>query len=141
MTIKTIQTFGANGGAIYAQVADADQQPVQTVFKAGTMITSDINGNTTLPGNLIAGTVGAGLEVKEGSNAKQGTATLVGGTVVVSNNSVTANSRIFLSGQNSSGTAGALTVSARTAGTSFTILSTSNTDTRLVAYEIFEPAA
>lgn len=83
---------------------------------------------------------GLGFQTKEGTNAKQGTATLVAGTVVVANTSVTANSRIFLTAQATAGTAGALGVSARTAGTSFTITSTSGTDTSLVAYEIFEPA-
>lgn len=83
---------------------------------------------------------GAGLNVKEGSNCKQGTATLVAGTVVVSNTSVTANSRIFLTTQSVGGTAGFLVVSARTAGTSFTILSSSGTDTSVVAYQIFEPS-
>jgi len=83
---------------------------------------------------------GAGLNVKEGANCKQGTATLVAGTVVVSNTSVTANSRIMLTTQSVGGTAGFLVVSARTAGTSFTILSSSGTDTSTVAFQIFEPS-
>jgi hypothetical protein len=83
-----------------------------------------------------------GLEVKEGSNAKQGTSTLVAGTVTVSNTSVTTSSRIFLCAQ-SLGTVTvpkALGVTARTAGTSFTITSADATDTSVVAWEIFEPA-
>jgi hypothetical protein len=52
---------------------------------------------------------------------------------------VTANSRIFLTCQTPGGTPGFLRVSARTAGTSFTILSSSGTDTSVVAWEIFEP--
>ena len=85
---------------------------------------------------------GKGLQVKEGSNAKQGVATLVGGTVVVANTSVTANSRIFLTVQ-SLGTVAVPSgycVSARTPGTSFTILASAVTDTSVVAWEIFEPA-
>lgn len=83
-----------------------------------------------------------GLFVKEGSNAKQGIATLVAGTVTVSNTAVTAESRIFLTGQDDNGgTPGFLRVSARVAGTSFTITSSSNTDTSIVAYEIFEPGS
>lgn len=93
-----------------------------------------------LGADLAVDTAGSGLQVKEGTNAKQGTAVLVGGTVVVSNTAVTANSRIFLTAQNTGGTPGALRVSARTAGTSFTITSTSATDTSTVAYQIFEPA-
>lgn len=83
-------------------------------------------------------TAGAGLGVAEGSNAKQGTATLVAGTVTVPNTSVTATSRIFLTIQSPGGAVGSPYVSARTAGTSFTITSTSATDTSVVAYEIFE---
>jgi hypothetical protein len=81
-----------------------------------------------------------GLTVKEGANAKQGVATLVAGTVTVSNTSVTATSRIQLTVQ-SLGTVTApkaVAVTARTAGTSFTITSADNTDTSVVAYEIFE---
>lgn len=90
--------------------------------------------------DLRIGTAGRGLRVAEGANAKMGTATLVAGTVVVSTTAVTANSRIMLTGQNSSGTHGDLTVSARTAATSFTITSTSGTDTRSVAWMLIEPA-
>ena len=91
-------------------------------------------------GNFSIDTVGAGLRVKEGSNAKQGTATLVAGVAVVSNTSVTANSRIFLTSQVDGGTPGFLRVNTRTAGVSFTITSSSVTDTSTVAYQIFEPA-
>lgn len=90
--------------------------------------------------DILVNTAGKGLRVKEGSNAKQGTATLVAGTVVVSNTSVTANSRILLTSQSDGGVPGFLRISARTAATSFTILSSSNLDTSVVAYQIFEPA-
>lgn len=83
---------------------------------------------------------GKGLKVKEGSNARMGTATLVAGSSVVSNTSVTANSRIFLTSQVDGGTPGFLRVSTRTAATSFTITSSSGTDTSTVAYLIVEPA-
>jgi hypothetical protein len=84
-------------------------------------------------------TAGKGLRVTEGSNAKQGVATLVAGTVTVSNTSVTASSRIMLTGQDNNVT-GALRVSARTAGTSFVITSSAAGDSGVVAYQIFEPA-
>lgn len=83
---------------------------------------------------------GKGLKVKEGTNAKMGTAVLAAGTVVVSNTSVTANSRIFLTSNVPGGTPGWLRVSSRTAGTSFTILSSSNTDTSTVAWMLVEPS-
>jgi len=83
--------------------------------------------------------VGAGLQVAEGANAKQGTAVLVAGAAVVANTSVTANSRILVTSNADGGTPGFVRVSARTAGTSFTITSGSGTDTSTVAYQIFEP--
>lgn len=90
-------------------------------------------------GSFSVTTAGQGLRVKEGSNAKQGTATLTAGSAVVANTSVTANSRILLTSNADGGTPGWLRVSARTAGTSFTITSSSGTDTSTVAYQIFEP--
>jgi len=90
-------------------------------------------------GNIDANVAGSGLRVAEGSNAKQGTAVLVAGTVTVSNTSVTANSRILLTSNADGGTPGFVRVSAKTAGTSFVITSSSGTDTSTIAYEIFEP--
>lgn len=92
-------------------------------------------------GNISAITVGKGLAIKEGVNAKQGvTAAMTAGSIVVSTTAVTANSRILLTAQTIAGTQGALGVSARTAGTSFTITSSSNTDTSTVGWFISEPA-
>ncbi len=73
------------------------------------------------------------------SSTRSGTATLVGGTVVVSDTATTASSNIQLTCQTPGGTPGFLRVSARTAGTSFTILSSSGTDTSTVGYVVFEP--
>lgn len=87
-------------------------------------------------------TAGKGIQIKEGSNARMGTATLVGGTVTVNNTSVTANTRIFLTVQ-SLGTVTvptAIAVTARTAATSFTITSADATDTSVVAYQLIEPS-
>ncbi|MYR11932.1 hypothetical protein GTY62_15230 [Streptomyces sp. SID724] len=92
-------------------------------------------------GGIVIGTAGAGISIKEGANARAGSATLVAGTVVVPTNKVTANSRIYLTPQTSGAGPGALRISARTPGTNFTITSTSATDTSLVAWEIREPAA
>ena len=92
-------------------------------------------------GGLDVSQAGQGLKVAEGANAKQGTAVLVAGTVTVADTSVTASSRIQLTPQ-TLGTVtapSALCVSARTPGTSFTILASQATDTSTVGYEIFEP--
>lgn len=83
---------------------------------------------------------GAGYSIKEGSNAKMGTATLVAGTVTVNTTAVTANSRIFLTSQTDGGTPGFQRITARTAGTSFTITSSSATDTSTIAWILFEPS-
>jgi hypothetical protein len=108
-------------------------QPTATLHVQGTV---KLDGSVTLP------TAGNGILIKEGTNATMGVATLVAGTVTVSTNKVTANSRIFLTGQN----LGTITVpvgyavSARTGGTSFTILSANALDTSAVAWQIIEPA-
>jgi hypothetical protein len=96
-----------------------------------------ISGQT---GQFSLEEAGAGLSIKEGSNCKQGVATLVAGTVTVSNTSVTANSRVYLTHQNTSGTLGVLYLGTVTAGTSFVINSSSALDTSIVAYFITEPS-
>lgn len=95
----------------------------------------------TLTGSLLINTAGKGLQIKEGSNATMGVVTLSAGTATVSTTAVTASSRIFLTAQ-SLGTVTVgqgLAVSARSAGTSFTILSGNVADTSVVAWLIYEP--
>lgn len=85
---------------------------------------------------------GAGMYIKEWTNATMGVATLVAGTVVVNTTKVTASSRIQLTIQ-SIGTVTVPTtigVTARTAGTSFTITSANIVDTSTIAWLIVEPA-
>lgn len=99
-------------------------------------------GVATFNADAKIGTVGFGLYVKEGTNATMGTATLVAGTVTVATSKVTANSRIFISRQNDPATLGVLPcdVTGRTAGTSFTVTSSSILDTAAIAWIIIEPA-
>lgn len=87
-------------------------------------------------------TAGLGFYIKEGTNATMGVATLVAGTVTVATTKVTANSRIFLTVQalGTVATPKAIAVTARNAGTDFTITSEDGTDTSVVAWEILEPA-
>lgn len=95
----------------------------------------------TLDSDFSVALAGKGLRVKEGTNAKQGvSAAMVAGTTTVANTSVTATSRIILTRQDGGTNPGAPYVSARAAGTSFTITSTNAADTGTVAYQIFEPA-
>lgn len=102
------------------------------------------SGNFSVFGSaLILGVAGTGLQIKEGANATSGVATLVAGTVTVATNKVTANSRIQLTTQ-ALGTVAApksIAVTARVAGTSFTITSEDATDTSVIAWTIIEPAA
>ena len=88
----------------------------------------------------------AGLKLREGTNARMGVSTLVAGTVTVANTSVASNSRIILTPQNDvAGALGVPAVTARTAGTSFTITakgsdgSTVTNDTRQIAWVILDP--
>lgn len=91
-------------------------------------------------GDLICDVAGGGLTLKEGTNARMGTATLAAGAATVNTTEVSATSRIQLTSNADGGTPGFLRVSARAAGTSFTITSSSGTDTSTVAWLIVEPA-
>ncbi|MBS1529699.1 MAG: right-handed parallel beta-helix repeat-containing protein, partial [Bacteroidetes bacterium] len=77
--------------------------------------------------------IGSKVILATGTNASAGTATLVAGTVTVSNTLVTASSLILLSVSAVGGTQGMLS-STKVAGTSFTITSSSATDTSTVAW-------
>lgn len=83
-------------------------------------------------------TAGCSVGIKEGSNAKMGAAVLVAGTVTVNTTAVASGSRIFLTVNTAGGTVGSPYVSARTAGTSFTITSTNAADTSTVAWWIID---
>jgi len=105
-------------------------------------VTGSVSATTDIlaAGNLSLTTAGSGVVIKEGTNATMGVATLVGGTVVVNTTKVTANSRIFLTGEGGNiVNLGSYSVSARTAGTSFTILSSNVLDTNTVGWVILEP--
>lgn len=108
-----------------------------SLLKANTAapsFTGDVNSST---GNVLISTIGKGLQVKTGANSKIGQATLAAGTVTVANTSVTANSRIFLTVSTAGGTQGFLRTT-KSAGTSFTITSTNNTETSVVDWIIIE---
>jgi hypothetical protein len=101
-----------------------------------------VSGDVTSQGHVIVAVAGKTLKVKEGSNACMGTATLTAGAATVSTTAVTANSRIQLTIQ-SLGTVTApkaVAVTARSAGTSFTITSADATDTSVIAWTLLEPS-
>lgn len=89
--------------------------------------------------DLDINTVGRGLMIAEGTNARMGTATLAAGSAIVANTSVTANTRIFLTTQVLSGTAGALRVGTVTPGSGFGVNSSNAGDNSTFAYLLVEP--
>jgi hypothetical protein len=99
--------------------------------------TTDTGGKLQVNGDIALNTAGNGLKVKSGTNARVGQATLVAGTVVVSNTSITANTRIFLTVSSAGGTQGFLRTT-KVASTSFTITSTSATETSVVDWFLVE---
>ena len=152
-TILRIEATGANDDSVLSiQNGTIDWRwaldgATQILYLNGgtDFLSIDNTGNLdVLEGDLSIADIGNGINVAEGANARMGTATLNGGataTVVVNTTAVTANSRIFITGQ----TLGTIvlgagySVSARTAGTSFTITSSTTLDTSIVAWIIFEP--
>lgn len=90
---------------------------------ATTTLTATLGNITATNGNVVMSTIGNGLSIKSGSNARIGQATLTLGTVTVANTSVTANSRLFISRQavNGSTALGELTEGTVSVGTSFVI--------------------
>lgn len=94
-------------------------------------------GDSTVPtdvldvtGNVSLTTAGNKVKIATGTNASAGTGTLSGGTVTISTTAVTANSLIFLTDTASSLTnVGQTSVTAKSAGTSFTVTSSNALDT------------
>jgi hypothetical protein len=98
---------------------------------------SVISENIKLTGNVIALTAGKGLQLQSGTGARAGDAVLVAGTVTVTNTTVTANTKILLSRKTIGGTVGNLSYTL-SAGASFTINSSSGTDTSTITYMLVE---
>jgi hypothetical protein len=143
--------FLGNAATAPIQIGRADGKSWQIMMDnsaTGTLIFKNSAGSTrmqmsdagalTVVADLDITLAGRGLRIAEGSNAKQGRSTLAGGTVTVANTSVTANSGIVPTAQDNN-TTGALRISARVVGTSFTITSSNPADSGVVFWEIFEP--
>ena len=94
----------------------------------------DISNSSTPMNNIYL----KGVSIHEGTNARMGTAVLSGGTKVISNTSITANTRVFLTLQSCTN-CGVVYVSARVVGTSFTINSSNVSDASTVAWCLIEP--
>lgn len=133
MSAPQYQTVSADSSA--GAVGDALQKV--TAGYNGDATWAPISSTST---DFSISTLGKGLKIKTGANAKMGTAVLVVGTVTVNNTSITAASLVFLSVQVAGGTQGVLSLGTVVAGTSFVINSSSALDTSTVAYLIVEPA-
>lgn len=104
----------------------------------GTTPASGAFTSVNATGNISTTVAGSGLVIKSGSNARIGTATLSGGTVTVSNTSVTANTRVFLQDTSGSTTnVGSLTVTT-SPGSGFTVTSTLALDTSTFNWHLVE---
>lgn len=98
-----------------------------------------LNSDATLTNaNLICATAGKGLQLKSGTGARAGNATLVAGAVTVTNTTVTANTIIMLTRKTSGGTLGTAITYTLSAGASFTINSDSALDTSTFSYHLME---
>lgn len=126
----------------FEKISNGIQLPALTAGPTATAGQIWFKNSTTalrLEGMNLELTAGMGLRISgAGGGPRLDVATLVGGTVTVSNTSVTATSKIFLSHQNSSGTIGTLSLGTIVGGTSFVINSTSILDTSDVAYLIVQ---
>jgi hypothetical protein len=121
---KALQTITTGtGNCALGYLADVSTNNLNNCIILGASATATASGQLVIHG------------------AGSGTATLVGGTVVVSNTAVTATSIILLTATDiHAGTPGALYVSARTAGTSFTVTSQAGAgDVSTFNYVMFEP--
>ncbi len=137
MAVAVDGTPGSGDVPMLLEVTNTDV--TATFGTDGSLTVSGTAGLKVSGMDLVVTDPGKGISIAEGSDARMGTATLVGGAATVSTAAVTANSRIFLTGNSDGGTPGWLRVSARSAGASFTITSSSGTDTGTVAWMIMEP--
>lgn len=115
--------FGGSNGEISQDATNFIFNDSTNVLTVGSGVTVTAGPVALTNGNLTLGTAGNGIQIKQGTNARLGTATLASGTVTVSNTSVTTNTRIFLTRANINGSTaiGSLAVGTVTANTSFVI--------------------
>lgn len=92
---------------------------------------------TAIAGDVVISTLGKGLQIKTGTSSRIGSATLVGGTVIVTNTSVTANTKVFFNRTLTGGTVGFLSAT-KSNGASFTLTSSSGTDTSTMDWMLVE---
>ncbi|MEU3346425.1 glycosyl hydrolase family 28-related protein [Streptomyces sp. NPDC006700] len=163
-TVNGFTTKGSDGtsvwltnsakGVVLAGVAEvAPAAAATTCLRADAGTIATVLGLTAAKTNSLSGTVNrldpgdgstvlAGKTVipSGGASARMGTAVLVAGTVTVNTTAIATGSVVQLTIQIPGGTVGTPYVNARVAGTSFTIKSTSSTDTSTVGWRILDPS-
>ena len=127
----SVGSTAAAGGTV-SFLNGPSQANTWTIDASGNLIANSATG-----GYLELGRLGQGLRLRSGSNAQAGTAVLVAGTVTVSSTNLGSTTQILLTSQVDGGTPGFLRVTAKVPGVSFTITSSSGTDTSTVAYLLF----
>ena len=130
----SIRSSGAGFGAAgNFEIFDETNNEYRLILEHATGA-MDLYGSLTMP---VAGT---GIQVAAGTNATVGTCILVAGACTVTTNKVTNTSIVLLTEQSlgTITTPAVVAVSARTPGTSFTILSSDITDTSVVGWVIIE---
>lgn len=156
--IRTINTNGLStaAGKLQVLITAGSNITITTNDSGALVISGDLASTTITTANIGTGNIGSGVVTNSWTvgafkvNATSGTtinkiimgtAVLSSGAVTVSQSSVTANSRIFLTRQTNGGTLtnGLLSVSARTPSTSFAITSGTAADTNTVAWLLLEP--
>lgn len=139
LVITNSSLSGTRGWEFYPTTngTDTDMNLYEFAGTSGNRAVFKSGGTLQWLGDLQLTTAGKGLGIKSGTNCKAGSDTLVAGTKTVSNTSVTANSIVILNRKTAGGTTGDLSYTI-SAGSSFTINSTSNTDTSTIDFLIFE---
>jgi hypothetical protein len=112
-------------------IGNGSSVATSNTIQLGNTDVTDVKTN----GSISMTKAGAKINILTGTNASAGTATLVAGTAVVSTTAVTANSIILLTAQSGVSTS-VVKISARTPGTSFTILAAGLSDTAVIGWLI-----
>lgn len=139
--LSTLDVFGGTAIGSYAGANAAPSNGLIVSGSVGIGTSSPIYKTDMVGGDVGVGTTGGRLRFKEAANGSMGTGTLIGGTLLINNTSITANSRIFLTdiGGGVIANIGALYVSATSVGASFTVSSSNVLDTSTFNWVIFEP--
>lgn len=136
---NSAHTFGAIGTQVLLTagvITCTGSGLTRTLTPSAAGFTSN-RGFTCDNGSVVFVQPTGGLMLTSGTGARAGTATLVAGTVTVTNTSVTTNTHIFLTVRTAGGTLGTLSYTL-SAGASFTINSSSASDTSTITYFLIE---